>query len=148
MSADASKPRVCPRTKLSNDTWYCDRCHQSWITAPATCYLDPAYEDRPANVRQAVLDAANKAVNGERQLNYGKPESNFERIALLWDAHCRNSGIIDKRRFNAHDVAIMLALVKMARLANQPTHLDSWIDIAGYAACGAEVAGCQSTPGS
>jgi hypothetical protein len=33
-----------------------------------------------------------------------------------------------------------MALVKIARLANSPDHMDSWIDIAGYAACGGEIA--------
>ncbi|MFN7882545.1 MAG: DUF6378 domain-containing protein [bacterium] len=26
----------------------------------------------------------------------------------------------------------------MARLKNSPNHRDSWVDLAGYAACGAE----------
>jgi hypothetical protein len=34
----------------------------------------------------------------------------------------------------------MLALLKIARLKNSPNHRDSWVDIAGYAACGAECA--------
>ena len=29
---------------------------------------------------------------------------------------------------------------KMARLRHDPAHTDSWVDVAGYAACGAEVA--------
>ena len=37
-------------------------------------------------------------------------------------------------------VAIMCADIKFARLENQPNHEDSWIDVAGYAACGAEIA--------
>jgi hypothetical protein len=36
-------------------------------------------------------------------------------------------------------VAAMLALMKLARLANQHKD-DSWIDLAGYAALGAELA--------
>jgi hypothetical protein len=37
------------------------------------------------------------------------------------------------------DVAQMMALMKIARLENDPSHLDSWTDLAGYAACGAEI---------
>jgi hypothetical protein len=34
----------------------------------------------------------------------------------------------------------MMALMKIARLATNPAHEDSWVDLAGYAACGASVA--------
>jgi hypothetical protein len=33
----------------------------------------------------------------------------------------------------------MMALLKVARLAHSPSHRDSWLDIAGYAACGHHV---------
>jgi hypothetical protein len=33
-----------------------------------------------------------------------------------------------------------MADVKLARLANDDKHEDSWVDLAGYAACGGEVA--------
>ena len=33
---------------------------------------------------------------------------------------------------------MMMALMKIARLQNMPSHLDSWVDLAGYAACGGE----------
>jgi hypothetical protein len=34
--------------------------------------------------------------------------------------------------------------MKMARLQEDPRHIDSWIDIAGYAACTAEVMNVDS----
>ncbi len=37
------------------------------------------------------------------------------------------------------DVAVMGALIKVARLAETPDHEDSWVDLAGYAACGRQV---------
>jgi hypothetical protein len=33
----------------------------------------------------------------------------------------------------------MMILMKVARLSNQSNHLDSWTDVAGYAACGANI---------
>lgn len=94
------------------------------------------------NVRAAVLDAAERAVNGSRQAVYAGPEQNFARIRDLWNTHIYNrTGQIST--LTSTDVATMLVLVKIARLAASPSHLDSWIDIAGYAACGAEVAGCE-----
>ena len=89
--------------------------------------------------RTDVLVAAQVAVR-QRNKKYGEPEDNFDRIALLWNAY-----LLARREpseeLNSVDVAIMCGLIKVARLANDPGHLDSWVDLAGYAACGAECAG-------
>lgn len=99
------------------------------------------------NIRKTVLDTAEKAVNGSRNLNHGEPEQNFARIARLWNAHGINAGLLDatdaSKQLTEADVALMLAMVKVARIENKPSHLESWVDIAGYAACGAEVAGAK-----
>jgi len=79
--------------------------------------------------RENVLELAKKAVLSDRNMEYGEPEDSFERIAKLWNA-CYNLNL------EVQDVAIMLALLKIARLANNPGHLDSWVDLVGYAACG------------
>ncbi|MCK9361748.1 DUF6378 domain-containing protein [Patescibacteria group bacterium] len=87
-----------------------------------------------------LLDAAKLAV-GDRGLNYGRPEDNFARIAAHWNAFLANRGIVipGGGLVSASDVAIMCALLKIARLENDPGHHDSWVDLAGYAACGAEI---------
>jgi hypothetical protein len=88
--------------------------------------------------RTDILTAATEAVK-RRNLNYGNPEDNFARIAVLWNAwlSIRKEPVSP---LTAVDVAIMLGDVKKARLANDSTHEDSWVDLAGYAACGAECA--------
>lgn len=86
----------------------------------------------PESVRGSVLTEANTIVNGARANVYGGPEDNFKRIADLWSAYLNGQAIATT------DVANMLALLKIARLKNSPDHRDSWVDIAGYAACGAE----------
>ena len=40
---------------------------------------------------------------------------------------------------NPVDVAAMLALLKIARIASGHAKEDNWIDLAGYAACGGEI---------
>lgn len=90
--------------------------------------------------RSECLKAAESAVNGERDEKYGKPESNFGTIAILWTTYFdRVSKGRPYKIFESCDVAAMLALVKIARLSQTPDHADSWVDLAGYAACGAEV---------
>ena len=85
--------------------------------------------------RLSALDAAKAAVAG-RADEYSGPEDSFAAVAALWDTYWSAQG---RDTFAAHDVAIFLTLLKVARLAANPTHADSWIDIAGYAACGAEI---------
>ena len=93
------------------------------------------------NIRKQVLTSADAAVNGSRDVAYGTPENNFRRIANLWNAHMLNRGflVLGSESISEGDVAIMLGLVKDGRLAGNMSHMDSWIDKAGYAACGAEV---------
>lgn len=84
-----------------------------------------------ANVRASVLNSAKDIVNGQRPNDYGGPEDSFRRIGKLWEAYMDVA-------FTPSNVAIMLALMKVARLEANPKHKDSWVDLAGYAACGAE----------
>lgn len=97
--------------------------------------------------RQETLSKALDAVN-RRPKAYGPPEQNFDRIAQRWNVHLWNRfGIAlgeEGEGFDATDVAIMCADIKLARLEETPDHEDSWIDLAGYAACGAEVSTRQT----
>lgn len=83
--------------------------------------------------RADILKAAEGCVNGDRQNDYGTPERNFETIANLWNSY------LGENRVNAKDVAAMLILLKVARIASGKKKDDNWIDIAGYAACGGEI---------
>ena len=94
-------------------------------------YKTDGYSQPYKSIRTEVLDEANSIVNGERANTYGGPEQSFETIAKLWGSYF---GTV----YRPTDVAIMLALLKIARLKNSPSHRDSWVDLAGYAACGAE----------
>jgi len=88
--------------------------------------------------RAAVLSAAENAVNGSRDQDYGSPEDSFRKIADLWNAYLGHVHPDDPDRLESWDVALMMDLLKTARLAAKPGHRDSWVDKAGYAACGAE----------
>ena len=81
--------------------------------------------------RESVLDAAKRCVCGDRDKQYGPPEDNFAVIAALWTAYT-GTDITPK------DVAMMMALLKIAR-AKAGSKPDTYIDLAGYAACGGEL---------
>lgn len=85
-----------------------------------------------------------KIVNGGRNRVYGRPEDNFERIAILWGAwECVLDTVPHGSVSASVDVAIRNVLQKLARIAATPDHTDSWRDVAGYADCGARCAGCD-----
>ena len=86
--------------------------------------------------RKRVLSEAERCVCGQREQDYGTPEDSFEMIGKLWTVYLDYATKID-----AHDVAAMMALLKIARIAKSPDHMDSWCDLAGYASCGGEIAG-------
>ena len=86
--------------------------------------------------RKRVLSEAEKCVCGHREQDYGTPEDSFEMIGKLWTVYLDYATKID-----AHDVAAMMALLKIARISKSPDHMDSWCDLAGYASCGGEIAG-------
>lgn len=74
-----------------------------------------------------VLKEASAAVH-DRGAVYAPPAENFRRIAERWSI---TLGVPIK----AWQVAACMIDVKLARLANDPTHWDSLVDIAGYAEC-------------
>jgi len=82
--------------------------------------------------RTEILDAAKRCVCGDREQDYGSPENNFRVIADFWTAYLGYEVC-------STDVAAMLALLKIARIASGHAKDDNWIDLAGYAACGGEI---------
>jgi len=96
--------------------------------------------------RTEALDAAKAAVAARRA--YGPPEQNFARIAALWSAYLvgKVPGTDATQPVSSTDVAAMMALMKIARIEETPSHEDSWVDLAGYAACGAEVSARPKAP--
>lgn len=92
--------------------------------------------------RKDILHEAEKCVCGQREQDYGTPESNFETIAQLWSAYMEAAHPNLKmamNEFTAKDVAVMMALLKIARIARGSSP-DSFVDLAGYAACAGEIA--------
>tara|TARA_R100001530_G_scaffold38243_1_gene29641 strand:- start:107 stop:475 length:369 start_codon:yes stop_codon:yes gene_type:complete len=82
-------------------------------------------------ISQELLKEATELVGGERQEEYGDKLTNHTNIADFWS-------IFLKKKITAHDVAICMALVKIARLMHQHKK-DSYLDLAAYAAIAGEI---------
>lgn len=82
--------------------------------------------------RAQILQEAEKCICGQREQDYGSPEDNFSIIAGLWTEYTG-------AEITPLDVAMMMCLLKVARIKNGGGTGDSFIDLAGYAACGGEI---------
>ena len=90
--------------------------------------------------REDILDKAKECVTNDRQTTYGTPENSFKRIANLWTSFLSGYKLTSGVTLSAADVSVMLGMLKIARIASSPQHADNWVDLAGYAACGGEIA--------
>ena len=84
--------------------------------------------------RADILDGAKKCVCEDRESQYGSPEDSFKLIADFWSSYLDYA-------ISADDVAMMMTLLKIARIAGGRFKADSYIDACGYIACAGEIAG-------
>ena len=88
----------------------------------------------PKHTRASILATATDYVTRDRAADHGSMEDNFSTIAAYWNIHL-GSDLVD-----AADVGLMMAMVKLTRAKSNKTHLDNFVDLAGYAACAGELA--------
>lgn len=76
---------------------------------------------------KGILEQADKIVSEDRQEVYGHPADDFAKVAIMTQP-ILDSGIDPRLKH-----ALYMCQVKIARLLNSPSHMDSVIDLAGYA---------------
>jgi len=76
-----------------------------------------------------ILQTAKDIVEGDRADNHGAMWVNHANIAALWAAYLgeKPGGNIEE-----HDVAVMMALLKIARTKTGKFNPDDYVDAAGY----------------
>jgi len=92
-----------------------------------TCPLELLEIDRLAQFNRAI-----GKVTQERGAAYGHPSVDFGRVNRL-------KAVVAECPDPLARHALEMICVKIARLIQTPNHLDSWIDIAGYARTGVMV---------
>jgi hypothetical protein len=103
------------------------------ISTPPEVFVEEARKV----TRGYVLDTAKEYVTKDRAADHGNMEDNFTKIAEYWSLHLDTPVYSD-------DVAVMMTLLKLARIKSNREHCDNWIDGAGYLACGAELVAKRS----
>lgn len=85
--------------------------------------------------RAKLLADAAEIVGNQRNLEYGEPAENLARTAAMMAAYL---GTRTGSSIEAHDIAAFGIIIKLGRIANDPTKRDSWLDVCGYASIGYE----------
>jgi Domain of unknown function (DUF6378) len=80
-----------------------------------------------------VCRRAVELVGGDRARQYGDARQLHIRIAALWSAHLGHS-------VTAHDAALMMLLLKVARTSGGTFNIDNFVDACGYSGIAAELA--------
>lgn len=83
--------------------------------------------------RESLLREAIQITTTGRNVVYGEAEQNHQRIADFWNLYLTQRKEPDLP-ISATDAAIMMILLKIARLQNNVNSRDGFLDIAGYAA--------------
>lgn len=95
--------------------------------------------ETPMKAENIAAQAAN-LVGGDRARSHGNIAEGFGKCADLWNAYLsiRND---PKTPLGGVDYANMMILLKIGRTQSGGDHnVDNFIDMAGYAACGGEIA--------
>lgn len=87
--------------------------------------------------RLDCLTAASEAVS-DRGVSYGAPEDSFGAAGDMWSVILKHV-LMPGHKIEPWHVALCMDALKTARLITNPAHRDSWVDKAGYAACGYEI---------
>jgi len=93
------------------------------------------------SITKDYLDTAIKLVTGPRSHAYGDKVINHNNIAKLWGAYLDTN-------ITAHDAAIMLGLLKVARAKFGNPSSDTYIDAAAYMAIAGECKHKEDNNGS
>lgn len=80
--------------------------------------------------RENIIKQVEKCILNDRQNTYGTPEDNFQKITDYWNTYLNIKD--DTFKLTKQDVAIMMVLLKVARMGSSPNHLDNFVDAAGY----------------
>ena len=93
-------------------------------------------EPDPLTIREQLLQDVSKIITGDRNREYGEPDQNIGRTYEMLRAYLgTRSGL----ELEPEDVCAFAIILKLGRLSHDSSKRDTWMDIAGYAACAGDV---------
>lgn len=116
------KPKSSPKPIAECETWWEPMEYPELNPSAVTEHMSS--EEAINKLREVLLD---------RGKDYGTPRQNHGIVADLFNVflshHSRSENL------EPEDTMVMMMLIKIARLCTTPEHVDSYLDIAGYAIC-------------
>jgi hypothetical protein len=88
---------------------------------------------------QEIASRAAELVSGDRQKSHGDKTENHQNIAALWNAYL-GWRLGEGALLTPRDVALMMALLKIARTKAGSHNPDDYVDLCGYGAVAGEIA--------
>ena len=82
--------------------------------------------------RTDILHTAQQYITKDRAGVHGDATDNFRRIARLWSEYLESD-------ISETDVAVLMTLLKVARIKSNAANDDHWVDACGYMALGGEL---------
>lgn len=95
---------------------------QSWL-------INSTSNNAPDELGATLKEALN-TIRGQRQQDYGAPDTCHEMIADMWNVYLEGG----ERNLESWDVALMMVLLKVCRARRGGYTHDSFVDICGYSA--------------
>ena len=93
--------------------------------------------DKESPIRERALLEGIHLTMGDRNAAYGAPNINLTKMAEMLRGYFKGRSV---ESFTSADMAAIMILAKLSRIAGNLTHHDSWVDAAVYAAIGLECA--------
>ena len=113
-----------------------------FLVAPAKVMDEPEFvkaNPETERIRAQILNEARDIICSDRNKQYGEPEDNFAVIGELWSQYLRRAKGANFD-LNGYDVGMLMALFKVGRLETGTPKRDTFVDLAGYVGCAAEIA--------
>lgn len=120
---NATATQVAKATKISYN--YC------WSVMKKPKKVEEVAAKKSPRFRSEVLFTAEQLVSRDREEEHGNASDNWKAISGLWSSYLGYDVPIES-------VPIMLMLIKVARLRQNKTNVDNYVDICGYASLAAE----------
>lgn len=120
-------------TEYVRTTCETDECCKAAPDATADGYDWPAgaiSRSCPADLPETITEAAQSAVYGDRESDYGHPREDFTRQAILYTGLLQHK-LADGAYVEAEDIARLMIATKLARDVHSPKR-DNRVDGAGY----------------
>lgn len=100
-------------------------------------YTKALKTEQPISIREKALLEGIGLTMGDRNKAYGAPNINLTKMATMMRGYFQGRST---ESFTSADMAAVMIIAKLSRIAGNQTHHDSWVDAAVYAAIGLECA--------